>query len=281
MAETPTIRVSEAGTLTALHRVTPLTLIPEVGSLTVFGYPTPLIESSQAGTLSATNFLAGELQVSEISVVTIAQGRIEDPTVRAWLFDLDGHDFYVLRVGDEATLVYDTYSETWLDWASPGINFWRAKVGRNWLGGQSLAPYYGSNIIVGDDVHGLLYFLNPDQPYDEPPIDYDDTRKDYFERIVMGQIPVKGREIFPCYVAFLTTDMGDPAYEGASVQLLTSDDAGKTFDDQGFVTVNMGEFAPELSWYSIGQASAPGRLFKIIDDGAITRIDSFDINDQN
>ncbi|MBA4174704.1 MAG: hypothetical protein C0511_19140 [Hyphomicrobium sp.] len=92
-------------------------------------------------------------------------------------------------------------------------------------------------------------------------------------------MPIKGREVMPCYAVWLTTDMGAPAYDGAGVRLLTSDDGGRTFDDHGLVTVTAGEFSPELSWYSLGQIGAPGRLFKIVDDGAIVRIDGLEMND--
>jgi hypothetical protein len=73
--------------------------------------------------------------------------------------------------------------------------------------------------------------------------------------------------------------MGDPAYDGAEVNLSISDDAGVTFDDMGNIVVNMGADYPELSWYSLGQITAPGRLFKITDDGAIARIDGLEMND--
>jgi len=95
----------------------------------------------------------------------------------------------------------------------------------------------------------------------------------------MGQVAIRGREVMPCYACWITSDMGDPAYVGAGVTLYTSDDAGKTFDSHGLVTVTPGENSPELSWYSLGQISAPGRLFKIVDDGAIARIDGLQMND--
>jgi hypothetical protein len=61
--------------------------------------------------------------------------------------------------------------------------------------------------------------------------------------------------------------------------LYTSDDAGKTYDDHGLVTVEAGNFDAEISWYSLGQMTAPGRLFKIVDNGAVARIDGLEMND--
>jgi hypothetical protein len=73
--------------------------------------------------------------------------------------------------------------------------------------------------------------------------------------------------------------MGEPAYPGAAVRLEISDDAGATFDDMGSVGITDSANYPELAWYSLGQIEAPGRLFKITDDGAIARIDGLEMND--
>ncbi len=217
--------------------------------------------------------------VSGLRVRAIVRGRIANPRLRAWTFTLDGHDFYVLRLGDSLTLVYDVYSEQWMDWSDFGQPFWRPNIGTNWTGGDRLAPTYGSNIIAGDDTYGLLWFLDPEQPYDQHPDADNPVQERYFERITMGQVPLRGREVVPCYAVWLTTDLGAPAYTGAAVTLEISDDAGNTFTSMGDVTVTLGEFSPEIAWYSLGQITAPGRLFKITDDGAIARIDSLEMND--
>ena len=91
------------------------------------------------------------------------------PQARVWTFSLDGHDFYVLRLGDSETLVYDLYSEQWVDWANFQKEFWRANNGQNWAGASKLAYTYGSDVVVGDDTYGLLWFLDPEQPYDQDP----------------------------------------------------------------------------------------------------------------
>jgi hypothetical protein len=222
---------------------------------------------------------AGTAEVKQANVYALGRGRIGNPKTRVWTFTLDGHDYYVLRLGDDLTLVYDVYSEQWMEWADLGLDTWRANVGINWTGGTGLGDYYGSNVLVGDDVYGLLWFLNPNQPYDQHPDSADPVDEIFFDRITMGQVPLVGREVLPCYVAWLTTDMGDPAYTDAGVMLEISDDAGVTFDDMGTVTVTAGDTSPELSWYSLGQITAPGRLFRITDDGAIARIDGMEMND--
>lgn len=279
MALTPTIRNSQDGAYVVVESFTPELLAAISGALAVVNFPTPFVYGSDVGSMVTTNFLAQNIQASQVGAMVVARGRIDNPKVRAWAFTLDGHDFYVLRLGDILTLVYDVYSEQWMDWTSPEYPFWRPNAGMNWIGGQLFAGSYGSDVVVGDDVFGLLYFLDPEQPFDQTPVVEAPVQERYFERITMGQVPIRGREVVPCFAAWITTDMGDPAYLGAGVTLYTSDDGGETFDDHGLVTVTPGEFAPELSWYSLGQIGAPGRLFKIVDDGAIARIDGMEMND--
>jgi hypothetical protein len=206
-----------------------------------------------------------------------APGRTDNPHLRVWTFSLDEHDYYVLRLGDSLTLVYDVYSEQWMDWTDFDSLTWRAHCGRNWIGAEALADTYGSNVVVGDDTYGLLWFLDPEQPFDDNPLGA--VTPSYFARVTVGQVPMKGREVLPCFAVWLTADMGDPAYSGAAVTLWMSDDAGATWESQGYIQVTPGENRPELAWYSLGQIEAPGRLFKIFDDGAITRIDGLEMND--
>lgn len=223
------------------------------------------------------------VRVTNAAVLVAVKGRTANPKLRAWTFTLDGHDFYVLRLGTMGTLVYDLYSKQWMDWDAFNEIYWPVNVGINWVDGQgvldSASKPYGSNVLVGDDTYPLLYILEPEQPYDQAPDPLDPAQDVYFERIVQGQYPITGRQAMPCYVVWLTTDMGAPAYVGAGVKLEISDDAGATYDDMGTVNITPGENSPELSWYSLGQIEAPGRLFRITDDGAVARIDSLEMND--
>ena len=199
-----------------------------------------------------------------------------DVIVRAWPLSLDGHDMYVLRLGLTETLLYDKYSKQWFPWSSFSNAVWAVNTGFEWLGGVGIGA---TNIIVGDDTTGTLYFLDPDQPFDNPQTVEAADQEIYFDRIVMGQYPQTGREAMPCYAIFVTADMGQPAYDGASITLYTSDDAGETWDDHGAIEVSGGVYSPELLWTSLGQITAPGRLFLLIDDGALARIDSMEMND--
>lgn len=300
MVATPETRTTEADVLAVTGGPAGAIRVTEFDALVAINFPTAFIRTTEFDALvvarngealrtSGLNALVaarnGEaLRTTEAVVLVAVRGRVANPKLRVWTFTLDGHDFYVLRLGLDLTLVYDDYSEQWMDWDAFSEVFWPVNIGINWVGGIGLMDAddqpWGSNVLIGDDTLGLLWFLDPDQPFDESfdgPLDPDPYR--YFPRVTMGQVPMLGREVQPCYAVWLTTDMGAPAYLGAGVQLEISDDAGQNFDDMGTVTVTLGENSPELSWYSLGQIGAPGRLFRITDDGAIARIDGMEMND--
>lgn len=278
MVASVSVRVSQGDTAVVSFAGDSNVLASQSDVVVVFNLPAVAVQSSQAD-LAFVSMSASEVEVSQADVIFIARGRTENVTLRVWTFTLDGHDFYVLRLGDQLTLVYDNYSEQWVDWQSSQLPFWRANCGINWTGGEALAAVYNSNVVVGDDNVGILWFLDPEQPYDQSPNEDAAQQEIYFQRVTMGQVAMKGRGVMPCYAAWLTTDMGAPAYDGAGVTLEISDDAGQTFDDMGMVTVTLGVHSPEISWYSLGQIAAPGRLFRIVDDGAIARIDGLEMND--
>lgn len=278
MALTPEIRAPQGYVMTAVRISAHQVNAPQGYSIAAVNFPTTEMRAAQGYVTAGIRGIVA-LEVAQAYTIFAARGRTANPRVRAWTFSLDGHDFYVIRLGDKSTLVYDVYSEQWMEWADFDANYWRANNGQNWVGGTRFGPEFGSDVVVGDDTWGVLYFLDPDQPFDMHPDYLNPNQEIYFNRIVMGQFNIKGREVMPCYSVWLTTDMGNPAYDGASVKLSISDDAGKTFDDMGSVVVTMGLNKPELSWYSLGQIGAPGRLFKIVDDGAIVRIDGMEMND--
>jgi hypothetical protein len=63
------------------------------------------------------------------------------------------------------------------------------------------------------------------------------------------------------------------------VQLEISDDQGNTFTNVGVITVQPDTYDNDYRWTSLGQFGSPGRLFRITDNGILTRIDSLDMND--
>lgn len=238
-------------------------------------YPTEAIEASQGVVLSGV-YKSVNTVVSQAVVMVAARGRIANPQLRVWTFTLDGHDFYVLRLGERETLVYDLYSEQWSDWGSGSAARWRANTGANWIGGGVIAGGYGSNIVVGDDTHGTVFFLDPEYAYDDDPLTGSADQAG-FVRMAQGQLPLRGRDAVPCYGVILSASFG---YEDAlgGVQLEISDDAGESYTDCGTVTIALADYAARVEWTSLGSITAPGRLFRLT-DSHLARIDGLDLYD--
>lgn len=281
--------------------ITPSILGTQARLLSVYNIPTVAIEASQARIVSVEHRTSDTVQASQARavaavsatrnmevtqsrIVAVCRGRVENPQVRAFTFTLDGHDFYGLRLGDQGTILFDTYSQQWVDWTSEMDEFWRVNCAINWVDGQGAGNELGAgtDIIAGDDSWGLLYFLNPLQSYDDHPDAQNAVQQLPFPRIVMAQTTVQGRTIVPCYVIFLDTDnYGLSAIDFVpSVTLETSDDQGQTFLDHGTITVSPNTNDQDYRWYSLGQMASPGRLFRITDNGLLTRIDAMQMNDQ-
>jgi hypothetical protein len=279
MAATPFIRVSQ-GDVNVISSAAGNIQISQADTAAVYNFPAEEIQTSQVDVQISFQG-ASKIQVSQVDVIAIFRGRFEDITVRAWTFTLDGHDFYVLRLNETETLIYDTSTEQWVNWDSHGLPIWRVRCGINWIEGQSIGDTYGSNIVAGDDQKGILWVLDPQQSYDDAILEDAPVQEVTFPRIVMGQVPMTGRQVLPCYALFLIGDNFGPLTDVFTPQITLeySDDAGKTYHSAGTIEVTPGTVNQSYEWYSLGQIEAPGRLFRLTDTGVFTRIDSLTMND--
>lgn len=249
--------------------------VSSVRGLAAFSYPTPFMHSSQV-VLQAATEVDGPMEVSQVFAFGLARGRINNPRLRVWTYTLDGHDFYVLRLGNDTTFVYDLSTGTWAKWTSPNLPVWRANAGINWIDNIAMGYEDGSNVLVGDDTFGYLYTLDPDQPYDDG-TDVDVTPKN-FQRVATGQIVAKAREYTPIYEVWLNGSTGIPSPFSTDVDLKYSDDAGHTYVSAQPITVEAGNYVQDVQWQSLGRFCYPGRIFRIEDEGAYARIDGMDVN---
>ena len=152
--------------------------------------------------------------------------------------------------------------------------------GMNWIGmgKTTFDQNLGTDIVAGDDAHGLLWILDPTQGYDDHPLDtYPDGIA--IDRVVTGQVPVRMRDTIDCGGVYLTFATGEPALVAAYFKLETSDDQARSWTDHGTVTVNPSDWAQQVQWLSLGQIVSPGRIFRITDNGATVRIDGLDMLD--
>lgn len=234
-------------------------------------YPAEFVDASQV-ILNAVIEADMDVQVSQAFVLVAARGRITDPSLKAWTFTLDGHDYYVLRLGQSETLIYDTHSEQWYTWGSGTSPTWRAYTGWNWTANVN-AP---TTVYVGDDGNGTVYYLDAEKDVDDDAlVGIDEPRP--FLRAITGQVLSKSYNRTPCFSVSLIGSIGVPALSG--VTLYTSDDRGNTYIDQGTVTISPDDWNARVDWGSLGSFSLPGRLFKIEDEGAFRRIDSLEMDE--
>lgn len=248
----------------------------EARVFTIFNLPSQGEQVSQARIFSPVVSAPIPIEVSQLRVMAIVHGRLDNRKMRAGWFPLDGHDFVFFRLGESSTLVYDLTTSTWMEWNSEDLNFWRVNAAWNWVGMGSTTLMAGaqSKVVAGDDSVGLLWTLDPTVGVD------DSARSDRdpvpFTRRVIGGVAQRLRESTPVGAVFLTCDFATPQYTTAAITLRTSDDNGKTFQTQGTVTVEPGNYDQDIQWRSVGQIKAPGRIFEITDNGATVRIDGLD-----
>jgi|SRR6478735_5616427 len=275
MVATPEIRVTTSAVRTVVQGVGDGVRATKAAVRSIINFPTLSIRATNAVVRNVSESIV-DIRVTQALVRSIVRGRVDDPSIRVFTFTLDEHDYYVIRLGEIETLVYDTFAQQWYVWGTRLSDRWRANTGCNWLGGDRFAAAYGSNIVVGDEGNGSLYFLDPDRDIDDAPADTGETYT--FERIVQGQVLTKGYASAPCFGVQLLGSIGQQdADVSATVNLSVSDDRGNTYTDSGTLTLDSDSFGARASWRSLGSILAPGRLFKVTDYGSLKRIDSLDM----
>jgi hypothetical protein len=250
----------------------------------VFNFASQSLQTSQSDVHVISKSGNVPVQVSQLDYDVVYRGKTFDPTLRAWNFTLDSHEFYVLRLGDNKTLIYDLSTDQWSWWATDTLQYWRPNTGTNWSASGSIPFTYGSNVITGDSNFGILWVVNPEQGYDDvtTPEGRLAGQIAKFPRVATGQMLSRGRMTLSCYQTYLVTEGGRPAYENASVTLSYSDDNGNSFVNASEpVIVQPGDYTQEIVWRSLGLIKSPGRIFRVQDDGAISKITELTVYDNS
>lgn len=274
MALTPSIQTSQADVGAIQQATAANEQISQADVLAVYNFPAERVDVSAADLVYLNQQTAKGIEVSQADVIFIARGRVADPRVVAWTFTLDGHDYYVLRLGTFTTLVYDTFSRQWYVWGSRTSDLWRAYHGINWRGAQRWADEFGSDAVVGDDGNGAIYLLHPDKDVDDDPVSGPDRPLRYDRKVVVQAVLPSGYDLVPCYGLQLFGSVGQTDSQ-LTVSLEISDDRGTSYFNMEDQDVAAGDIDYRLEWLSLGSMRAPGRLFRVSDDGALRRIDGF------
>lgn len=283
MALTPEVRVSNTGTFSLTQLTADDLRTTQTGVMTLGSFPAERVDVSNTGVQTLVDYQK-EIRVSNSQVLALAQGRISDPNVRAWTFTLDGHDFYVLNVGDQETLVFDASVGEWVTWGNDERSVFFAKTGINWLGGDKLADTYGSNVLIGHDTAGTVMILDPRKSVDESPIPDDVNNPPTFNfrrQVTVQTVVPSGYYSVPCYDVQLHGSIGDNDEEAnnLTVTLEYSDDRGKSYTSAGSLTVPSEDYDFRVNWRSLGSYETPGRLFRFTDYGAMKRLDGVNVED--
>lgn len=178
---------------------------------------------------------------------------------RTWTFTLDGHKFYVLDLGTQGTLLYDTGTKSWAQFVTTGYFNWNFRNGTTW----------GQRIVGGDTDTPQIYEMSPSSMLDGGTLP--------IVHISTGALIKRTRTYSSLASVRLSLSVGqlDDA-TGATVLLEFSDDQGKTWTAMNTVALVEGDFNQEIAWQGLGSFAAPGRIFRITDIGGFLRIDGCD-----
>lgn len=276
MVDTPEIRANKATGLVVARFDTPEVEANKLSSLVVFNFPTEFIQANQLvsqAVFRATN----EMRVNKATSLVVGRGLLARPALSPWTFTIDGHIYLAVNTYLE-TLIYDFTSERWYVWGSGDSPMWNPQIGQNWnanigriqsaLGGQSV-----SNVVCGDGTTSALYFLDTELDEDYSPLGIAGLA---FLRVVTGQLISRSANYAQLASVEVTASDGqDVVASDMTVRLEFSDDTGVTYNSFGSRTVIVGDYSPLLEWRSLGSFRSPGRLLRLIDHGALRRVDDW------
>ena len=198
-----------------------------------------------------------EARSSQVAVLSLVRSNPDRRKMRAYPFFMDGHWFYVLHLGETTTLVFDTVTRKWSEWNSQKYNNWRPNYIINWKG----------DVIGGSLDSNIVFNVSPI---------YDNDVGDPIISTITGGVPVRWVNDISCDAVMVTSSAGmtKGSVSVPSMQLRSSDDYGVTWNDWGSQDLSVWNPTIRLQWQSLGQISAPGRIFEITDTGAAKRINS-------
>lgn len=171
-----------------------------------------------------------------------------------WTFDFDGHTFLVLDLGT-STEVYDFTTQQWCTFETEGYGgFWNFKNGFHWRDGKK--------VVGGWDGTGTLLELTPGSFQD------DGWRDNIYElRGVVFTDGVDDVSIVALRLVGSSGILADTA-ESPTLYMEFSDDNGQTWSKTYSISLTSNT-RQRIEFRSLGAFSAPGRIFRIYDQGGL------------
>ena len=272
MVATTEMRLGQASAILVGNGV-PIIDVSQLQAQVVADRPTTTTQLSQFDVKVVMSAAPRAVRASQLQVIVVYKKERIDPVIRAWTFYLDGHSFYVLSLGEDDTLVYDTDSKEWSVFADADLNYWKVILGRNWVNSGDKPFTYGSNVIAADYATNSLYMFDPEYIYD----DLGAATSNTFSRAASAFLPTRTNKKIPVYSVDVFGSLGYTATD-MTVTLTYADNNGETYVNAGVRTVPTDNPNFRLEWRGLGSFSQPGRLFKIVDSGALQRLDGVEVN---
>lgn len=196
-------------------------------------------------------------QVSQVNaLVSYLTGAPALFTLRAWGFNLDQHQFYVIHLGNQGTFVYDIMTGQWAKWQTEGYVTWNMEYGVEW----------NRDIYAGSSIGNSLWKVDK--------YNFLDEGFRTITRVVTGGISVKGRETLKTGPFILDVTKQTPLAIGMDAPTITmslSDDGGETYMTRETITVDS-KPDQDIAWTGLGSVQTPGRVFNVTDSGGMVRI---------
>lgn len=244
---------------------TPYTGASQLYALGVYdGLPiAPYARAAQLYALAVYNeepspFVRNAMFSQLYALAVYGEGAPEDFRLRAWSFTMDGHKFYVLKLGELGTYICDTTNgNNWYKWETAGYNYWNAVLGLNWNG----------RVLAASVTENIIWEVKPEVWNDEG-----------FKDIVHVSTAIlnqTGREYISHDELRLSVSSGFNDSLNPRITLEYSDDRGVTYETatDGTIVLTDDDFKQEVEWISLGSFTAPGRVIRITDVGGPLRID--------
>lgn len=167
--------------------------------------------------------------------------RLSDPaSLRAWVFKLDTHVFYVLT-SDRDTFALDLSTKTWMRFSTLDQETWQAHL--------------GSGSLCGDSVSGTLWKIDPAA---------DDDAGIQMDRRISGGVqntgvPARCNNVSVGMVAGWSPS---PSFEPV-IEMRHSSDAGNTWTGwQSRGLGVQGQYGKQVIWNKQGIIAPPGRIWE-------------------